>query len=237
VNESDTSGLRQAVARTPECLTVEQMSSDTLTPRERDHLDGCARCQTEQALWREFDGAEPTADEGAAVQWIVAELARRHHGRTPAAPLAPRRWFSAPIRTWAAALAMLAVVITVGYVAWDREPNVRAPIGSADTYRTAGLRAVAPVGDVSTVPTRLEWVAVNGAVGYDVEVLEVDRTPLWRTVTSTVGVELPPTIASILRPGKPLLWQVRARDAGNRVIADSGTQRFRLQGTNTSPKD
>jgi hypothetical protein len=233
VKGSDASGLGYAVETRPGCLDIERLSSDALTAPERDHLSGCVRCQTEQALWREFDGAQPSADEGAAVEWIVAELARR---RRPSGSSAGSRqfvWLRPPVRVWASALAAVVVATAVGYVAWDREPTVRAPQGAEQNYRAANLQLVSPVGDVAAAPQRLEWAVVAGAVSYDVELLEVDRTVRWRTATATAGMEIPPEVAGIMLPRKTVLWQVRARDLSNRVIAESGLQRFRVQSTSS----
>ena len=233
MKESDTSGLRRAVETRPGCLDIERLSSDALTAHEREHLSGCVRCQTEQALWREFDGARPSEGEGAAVEWIVAELARRHRSSGPSAGSRRFAWLRSPVRIWASALAAVVVATAVGYVAWDREPTVRVPQGVEQNYRAANLHLVSPVGDVAAAPEKLEWGAVVGAVGYDVELLEVDRTVRWRTSTPNAVVAVPADVAGILLPRKTLLWQVRARDSSNHVIAESGLQRFRVQSTST----
>ena len=220
-------GLKQILGATPECLAPERLSAD-LTERERHHVDGCSRCQTELRLWREFENSAPLPDEGAAVQWIVAELSRRH-ARTPAASARNQGWLRSPVRGWATALATLALVAAVGYAMWDREPGVREPQGASDTYRTARLDVVGPVGDVRTPPDALEWVAVPNAIDYDIEVLEVDETPLWHATSKGSRIDLPSAVVRQLAPGKTVLWQVRARNAGNAVIAESGRQQFRVQ--------
>jgi len=69
----------------------------------RDHVSGCARCQTELTLLKEFDNAAPRPDEERAVSWISARLERRfseasagpspsrtHHGA--ALPRRPGSW-------------------------------------------------------------------------------------------------------------------------------------------------
>src|SRR5207302_4080776 len=81
------------------------------------------------------------------------------------------------------------------------------------------------------------WVPADGAVSYDVEVFEVDRTPLWRSTSSVPRVELPASIVRQLVAGKTVLWEVRARNAVNAVIAESGTQRFRVAVYGRLPKE
>lgn len=221
-------GLKQILGGTPECLTPEQLS-EPLTEAERRHVGGCSRCQTELQLWHEFERSEASPEEGAAVQWIVAELARRN---APAARSArPTRWFRSPLRGWALALTSMVLIATLGFLAWDREPALRQPSGAGDTYRTARLDVVAPLGDLGAAPDSLEWVAVPGAISYDIEVLEVDDTSLWSATSIGSRINLPPAVVRQLAPGKTVLWQVRARSADNTVIADSGRQQFRVHVT------
>jgi hypothetical protein len=68
---------------------------------------------------------------------------------------------------------------------------------------------------------------VGGASAYDVTVLEVDRTVLWKTTTQTPSVALPATLTAQFVPGKTIFWEVAAR-SGNAVVAQSGTERFRV---------
>ena len=225
--------MKRALSATADCLPLERLSEE-LTTAERHHLAGCARCQTELDLWRELEDAQPAGDEGAAVRWIVAELERRSKP-TPRVPQ-PLSWMSQRATRWAAACAMVAVVAIVGYLAWDREPALNPLTTGEQTYRGGLVQPLAPIGDVRTAPTALEWVATDRALGYDVEVSEVDGTPLWRAASSTPRVEIPPSVVSQLQPGKTVQWRVRARDASNAVIADSGTQRFRVEIPNRSPK-
>lgn len=236
MTERTTSDLERALRVTPECLPVERFA-ETLSAPEQEHVDSCARCQSELALWREFEQSQPAADEGAAVQWIVAELGRRRSGEAAVAPRAPFSWLTPPIRRWAAAVGALAVVTTGAYLMSDREPAVRDLTNPASSYRTNRLDVRGPVGDLASAPSALEWVAPRDAVGYDIEVFEVDRTPLWRTTSSISHVELPSSVVRQLLPGKAVLWEVRARNAANQIIAESGTQRFRVAVTGSSPKD
>ena len=73
----DRQALKSALARTPECLSIEALGA--LSPDEargHHHISGCVRCQTELALLREFESSDPLPDEGAAVAWISSHLER-----------------------------------------------------------------------------------------------------------------------------------------------------------------
>jgi hypothetical protein len=236
VNNDEGSALKRAMTATPECLAIDRLAG-TLTDRDRQHVEGCARCQTELTLLREFEEGRPTEDEGTAVRWIVAVLARRDRGMTRESHARPFGWFTPALRPWTMALAGVVLVTAVGYLRWDREPSVRQTVPMQDTYRTGNVQIVGPIGDVAAVPDALEWAPADGAVSYDVEVFEVDRTPLWRSTSSVPRVELPRSIVRLLVPGKTVLWEVRARNAVMAVIAESGTQRFRVAVSGSLPKE
>lgn len=221
--------LRAAIAPTSRCLELERLEGP-LTAGEREHVKDCLRCQTELALLNQFQSSAPAQDEGAAVQWIVSEVRRRRakdsHGRRAGAInglFGGLRW-----RQLGLATAALIAVIVVGYVARDREPQLRDETPTTVGYRTQQLTAVSPVGDVVAAPSELTWVAVAGAARYDVEVLQVDRTRLWRASSSVPRVVLPASVIAQFVPGKGVIWEVSAVDASGKVIAFSGAQRFRV---------
>jgi hypothetical protein len=81
---------------------------------------------------------------------------------------------------------------------------------------------------VTASPSALTWVAVPAAERYDIEVLQVDRTLLWRTSSPVPHVALPASVVAQLTPGKTVIWEVNAVNASGTVIAVSGTQRFRV---------
>ena len=223
---------------TDECIAIDRFGT-TLTDAEKAHVEICTRCEAELALWHEFTDSKPTADEGAAVQWIVAELRRRTAaGRAPA-PARAGGWLSSlRLRVVmgpaaAAAAAMLAVGV-FGYLAWDPEPRIGPSALGEPVYRTVTVQVVAPTGDVHEAPAELAWVAVDGAARYEVQVLEIDRTVLWRTTSVSQRVLLPSSLVEQIVPGKTLLWEVTALDGSGTSIATSGPQRFRVPITTTS---
>jgi len=218
--------LDAASRPTPSCIPFDRLGGD-LTATEREHVSGCARCQTELTLFAEINDPAPAAGEGAAVQWVVAELRRRRSHAS-----ADRRSGSAGWRVLrlpgllAAAAAVF--VLAVGYAAWDREPPVRDLRDAGGGYRTLELQALAPSGDVRAAPRDLEWSPVDGAARYDVVVLEVDRTVLWQGASTTARVSLPGPVVARFEPGKTILWEVTARTRDGAVVAVSGTGRFRV---------
>ena len=220
---SDRAALDRALHPTPSCIPIERFGQ-ARTAAESEHLKDCVRCQTEFALWQEFDQSSPSADDALAVQWIVAELGRRAAQPAPPAGRA-WRWLSLP--RFAGAAATLAVAAMIGYGLWDREPSVRVH-QDAQVYRTLRVQATAPLGDVAAAPHLLEWAAVAGAVAYDVQVLEVDRAALWHGSASEPRIEIPAQVLAQIVPGKTLLWEITARNGSGVVIAESGTQRFRV---------
>jgi hypothetical protein len=213
------------LARTNACIPVEDFERQ-LSDQQRAHLDSCARCQTEWQLWQEFSESTPASDEGAAVQWIVAELGRRAAGKPQGAPAASSRF--AFWRAMVGVAAVAAVALVVGYGLLDRAPTVRDLPSGQPVYRADGLTLVAPVGDIAIAPAELEWAPVASAVRYDVELLEVDRTVVWRATSSSPRVALPVSVVEQIVPGKTLLWNVAAIDSSGRPLMSSGARSFRV---------
>lgn len=212
------------------CLSIERLG-EPLTAAERAHVDGCARCEAELALWQQFNEAVPAPDEGAAVRWITSELRRRlQPARTEGAGARWHKVFQTvslrPALGLAAAAALAVVVISS--VARDPEPAVGETSGE-QVYRSAAVRVIAPTGDLDRVPSVLEWTPFPDVSRYDVELLEVDRTRLWRTTTREPRVALPKSVIDKIVPGKTLLWEVAALDGSGKVLGTSGPQRFRVR--------
>ena len=218
--------LKRSAQPTGACISVERLG-EALTPAERDHIAGCVRCQTEAALWESFNVTAPRRDEEAAVRGIVEELKRRNQNRQ-GGRAAPRTMQWLTWRPLSAIAATLALAVGVGYFARDREPNVAGTAGTAQTYRSGQVQLRSPIGDQSAVPGQLEWAAVPGAATYDVSVLEVDRTLLWRGTATDPRIALPSSVTERLVPGKTVLWEVAAKDASGTPLAVSGVQRFRV---------
>lgn len=213
---------RGAMEATPDCLTIERLMAD-LTPEERGHLDHCARCQTERALAIEFEQDRPGADE-ADVESVMIELRRRLSATRPAGR-SRGSWLLSP---WLQLAAGVVLAAGLGYVAWDREPALGNPDG--ETYRSDTVVVVGPMGDFVEPPSRFEWVRQDGATQYRISVREVDGTLVWSTTTAGAFLEIPTAVLGVLVPGKTLVWDIIALDAGGAMVARSSEQRFRIGG-------
>src|SRR5258708_27273980 len=117
-------------------------------------------------------------------------------------------------------------------------PPLSHDIGGAQpTFRSDALGVVGPAGDLTAVPTELRWETAPGAASYSVRVMEVDRTEVWNTESRQASVALPASVRARIVPGKPLLWQVVAKDESGKTVATSEIQRFRLRMPERRPRD
>jgi hypothetical protein len=94
--------------------------------------------------------------------------------------------------------------------------------------RSHQVTVIAPMGDVLKVPAQVQWQAVSGAAKYEVRLLEVDRTELWKAETAYSHIDLPPSVQSRIVPAKSLVLQVRAFDSAGQSVGESDMVRFRL---------
>lgn len=223
--------VKRRLQVTADCIAVERFG-ETLAAAERDHLAVCTRCQAELALWQEMDSATTGAEEHAAVGWISGELRRRRARRRPGAG----SWLTG-LRgpTLVAAAASILLAAGAGYVFWDPEPEPGEPQSADHVYRTARVTVVAPVGDLESPPNELKWMPVDGAASYDVRVLEVDGTSLWRGSSPGPEIRVPAAVVARFVPGKTIVWEITARARGGAPVAVSGTSRFRVN-TSTFPR-
>lgn len=216
---------RDALQPGNDCIAIERLG-EALTPREHAHIAQCQRCQAEMALWEEFDNPATTADESEATDWIKDELHRRNPRRGNVVRFAS--WKNAMRPRSLAVAATLVFAVAIGYVMQTREPSIDVQLTETSAYRSARVEGTAPRGDLTAAPSELRWASFSGASSYDVEVMEIDRTPLWRTSTSATRLELPSNVTAQFVPGKTIVWQVTARN-GATALADSGMQKFRVK--------
>jgi len=238
--------LRKALSPSYACATPLELGgladgslARPAAARLRDHVSGCARCQTELTLLKEFDNAAPRPDEERAVSWISARLERRFSeasaGPSPSrthygAALPRRRRFMAlNVGGFAVAAATLAAAVAIG-LREGRAPELAQPSATAPTVlRSAGITTLSPAGDLDAPPNELRWEPRTDAASYSVQVMEVDYAELWSAETHDASIALPPAVRARIVPGKPLLWEVVAKDAAGRAVAWSGKQRFRIK--------
>jgi hypothetical protein len=235
VSNTDSSAgnlLKTALHPSPECLEPDRLRG-ARSASEEAHLATCPRCRTNLALMTEFMDSTPSAEEGAAVQWVVRELGRRREesktSDEPAARRVFRPWWAGLFRHRLAVVATaLAVVAGAIYLVPNREPVVRDPAGRTGGYRTEAFKVIQPVGEKKVAPGTFEWEAVQDVVQYDVVLLEVDGTPLWATSVKGTSVAPPRSVLARMVPGKTLRWRVRGRNAAGVVVAETATAEFRV---------
>ncbi len=227
-----------------EGLLDRSLAADLLSRLEA-HVAACGRCSAELELLKTFCEAVPAPGEAADVDWIVRRLQTRlpeQAGVSPATKppvseseeskgslwrggLLRPRWRFVPVLAAAAALILVAAL----EVQRRLEPGLRVPGAGQAVLRSGRVPLKSPVGDIDSLPERLEWVAVGGARRYVVTVMEVDRNVLWRAETEMPGIDVPPQVRAAAVPGKTLLWQVEAFDPAGSRVAESGVERFRVQ--------
>jgi hypothetical protein len=228
--------LKKALSPSRGCVTLAQLEKlDEPDARVWEHVASCPRCQTEWTLLNAFEAARPHASEEDDVGWISDRLEQRFSpaDKAPAAP-PRRRWLDfRALNAAGLALAAMLLVVAVGVGLRERRgPEVSALSGAEErTFRSGAVAALGPEGELERAPTELRWQPVEGAASYTVRLMEVDRSDLWTAETRATSAAMPPSVREQVAPGKPLLWQVIARDASGTPIAESPVQRFRLQKT------
>lgn len=215
---------RQVLAPGPECPPLERLAVPTMSGHDAAHVASCLRCQSERALWASFESAAG-ADEGD-VAWIAAQ-ARRRLFPVPQPATTTARWRPA-LPAWSLSLAATLLLAVGGYLL-VREPGTElAPTDDATVYRTAAVEPVAPLGDLAAPPEELRWRPVDGAVRYDLRVLEVDGTEVWRGSTTATAIAVPSEVRAAALPARRLEWSVTAVDAAARPVAAPASASFRV---------
>ena len=220
---------QQALQTGPACLALDRLG-EPLSAEEQAHVVGCARCRTELEMFAAYEANEPIAGEGLSVAWIAQRAKRAvHDSAGPAdapAVVAPKVTWGLP--RWALAAASLAVVLGGATLLWSPAPSV-APIVPGDIYRASRVEITSPTGDIPAAPTEVRITAVPGAARYDVRLIEVDGTELWRASTTAPTMPVPREVSALALPAKTLMWRIVATDTQQRVLAESGDVRFRVQ--------
>jgi hypothetical protein len=249
VDPTDLETLRAALAPSARCLTLEQLArlcdrdhAGSADARAAEHVAGCLRCRTELALLKQFECGALRPEEQEDASWIVARLTRDVPRLTAGEILPPRRraparapgWrrFVAP-RTFAAGLAVAAAALLVVLNVPGRDASPPAlpsdVTAGPSSFRSDAIAVKGPAGDVDAAPKEFSWEPAAGAASYSVQIVEVDRTPVWSGESRDPRIALPAAVRVRVVPGKPFLWQVVAKDKGGQAIAASEMQRFRLR--------
>lgn len=228
---------QEAAAATKDCLPLEvlerMVDNTSRDAKAAAHLAGCAHCQTELAMLKNFEQSTPSADEGAAVAWIATQLERRQ-----TAPVAQQKIASVPFwRTmfripYLAGAAALATVLIVGISLYhgnsDGPGKLNPGLGSGQ-FRSGAIHLVSPIADQKSAPAEFHWEAVQGASSYTVELKDVAGITLASAKSSQNVLPVTPAIKANMISDKPLKWKVTALDAAGKQIADSNTEQFKVK--------
>ena len=218
--------LREALGRTAECPPIEALAAAGSDAAVQRHLETCAPCRAELALFQEFESAQPTGTEATDLAWMNAELNRRRTTPKPSLMDQIREWFTLP-RLALAAVALLVLIVAGIYLP---DPNsTRLPDGrETSAWRSGQFTAITPAGDLDRAPSRFQWESVEGAASYHVRLLEVDGTEIWSGDTNRTSVEIPNSTAAKMIAGRAFQWDVMARDNAGRQIASTNLQSFHM---------
>jgi hypothetical protein len=229
---------QEAAGVTAECLPLEVLEKMTGgasgDAKAKAHLAGCPHCQTELSMLKSFEASLPSADEGAAVAWIAAQLERNQNARNAKQTVTRVPFWRAMFRMpYLAGAAALAAVLVLG-VSLYRSMNVEAPnkiggssVGSA--FRSGAVHLVSPVGEQAQAPAEFSWDAVPDASSYVVELKDVANQTLASTKSTKNTLAVTPEMRANMVPGKPLNWKVTALDASGKPVADSSGGSFKVK--------
>jgi len=228
---------QEAASATAECLPLEVLERMTekvsADPKAAAHLAGCAHCQTELAMLKNFEQSTPSADEGAAVAWIAAQLERRQN-----APVAQQKivripfWrtmFRVPYLAGAAALAAVLVLgISLYHGNSDGPSKINPGLGNGQ-FRSGSIHLVSPIAEQKSAPTEFQWDAVQGAASYRIELKDVAGITLASAKSTQNILAATPEMKTVMISGKPLKWTVTAMDANGNAIANSNAEQFKIK--------
>lgn len=225
----ETSNLARAFQRTADCLTIDDLimaleGADPELKRQTEaHLETCANCRTELALFRGFESAPVRPDEQRDVNSIVARLRK-------SSPVAREAWWKSiwkPRLLMPVAIATAAAMMIIAVGIRHQSSDTLMP-GDEQVMRSRQIAVVSPAGDLTQPARSLEWGAVPGARSYRVSILEVDRTPLWTATVQQTHSAVPKDVMQRMAPLKTLLWKVEALDETGSVFSESQLTRFRV---------
>jgi hypothetical protein len=228
---------QEAAAATKDCLPLETLErivdNTSRDAKAAAHLAGCAHCQTELAMLKNFEQSTPSADEGAAVAWIAAQLERQQNAPVAQQKAATvpfwRTMFRVPYMAGAAALAAVLIFgISLYHGNSDGPGKINPGLGSGN-FRSGSIHLVSPIADQPIAPAEFRWDAVQGANSYTVELQDVAGITLATTNSTQNVLPVTPEMRTNMVSGKPLKWKVTAKDVAGKEIANSSTEQFKVR--------
>ena len=216
--------LHAAASKESNCLPVaalERMAGGTGSASEKAHAASCAYCLGEIAMLQSFHAAEPTAAEAVVVRQIEKQLKQAPAWRPTEVASKQAWWFARPV--WG--LGLVAALALIFFVNIPSSSPV-APIG--DTVRGGQIEAISPTGDLASIPSKLQWRAIPGAVSYEIRLMDVAEQVLWQSSATAQQVQLPAEAQALMTERKTLTWRIRAIDAKGATVAASAAETFRV---------
>lgn len=217
--------------RTDNCPAIEALVEASSNREIARHLESCAHCRTELAMYRSFENDEPRPDEVASVAWIEGQLRRA----MPSAPAVNspwdrlRAWWHSALPNVRPAYAMAAaslVILVIAGISMRQGPEPVRPGGVV--MRSSRLEALSPTGDLDRTPAEFRWEAAPGAATYHVELLLVDRSLIWSADSKLASIEIPAGLRGRLVPGRAFQWRVTARDSSGKSLGATDLQTFHI---------
>ena len=227
---------QQAASATEDCLpleTLEKLADSTARdPKASRHLASCAHCQTELAMLKTFEEATPSADEGAAVAWIAAQLERQQSAPAQKSTSPRLSFWRNLLRTpylagAAAAIVVLALGISL-YNSNSDHPHLGQP-GNIGINRSGEIKLLSPTTDQAAVPAEFRWEAVANAASYKIDLTDVLGKPLASATSTQPQLASTPEMKSAMHAGIPVNWKVTAFDASGTKIAESSGGNFKIK--------
>jgi hypothetical protein len=241
-NKNNLKMWQAAASATEECLPLEVLErmteSSAADEKAAAHLAECAHCQTELSMLKSFEASVPSAEEGAAVAWIAAQLERKQNAslvqekmaqQKAARPSFWRNMFKMPYLAGAGALAAVLILAVSLYNGGNSNgPSLHNPNGP-ETYRSDVVKLIAPIGEMAQQPAEFRWEAVKGAASYSIELTDVLGSALASEKSTQTTLPLTQAMKAQMSPGKPLKWKVTALDATGKEIAHSNAENFKVK--------
>lgn len=233
--------LNAALSGHSPCLSIDQLAAldeGRLAPHAlasaRVHLDACPKCRAELDLFHNFQAAEASPGEAADLAWISNQLKPTRQPAPPPPTEARLPWWrtlfapsSLPRLAWVAASVLVLVSVSL-YLRGTRQPALDLPGNDPGVLRSAEIRLLAPTGDLTAIPTQFQWQPVPGAARYEIRLLEIDRTEIFKASATAATLPVPGDLSPRITPRKTLLWQVSAFSPDGRKLAESPLTQFRL---------
>lgn len=233
--------LRAALGPGNECPPVEdldQVRTGRISPSTAlaKHVHSCSYCQSEMQMLQAFyagDEGQPSEE----VKQIVCRLQANSKSlfRKPAPVNALVSWWEGAfsMRRFAQASLALAAILIIAAAALRLHTVKSASIEALnqtghEVFRTGSFDLLEPVGDLQEPPKEIRWQKVDDAETYQVRLLEVDRSEIWKAETKENHIDLPSPIRIRIVPAKTLFCEVDAFNSVGTKVSGTGLIRFRL---------